>query len=53
MTDYRKMYYVLCRAADKAIDLLEGIPAAERAEKTLRDALLEAEEIFVRTAAEN
>ena len=53
MTDYQKMYYSLCRAADRAIDLLKDIPSAAEAESALRAALLEAEEVYVRTCGQD
>ena len=49
MADYQKMYYVLCRAIDAVIDPLEQIPAAAAQAAALREALLKAEEIYLRT----
>ena len=49
MADYRKMYCLLCRAIDAVIDPLEQIPAARPQAKALREALLEAEEFYLRT----
>ena len=50
MADYRKMYYVLCRAIDDVIDPLERIPLAIPYSRHLKKALLEAEEIYITTA---
>ena len=49
MADYRKMYYVLCKAIDKVIDSLEHIPLAMPYANQLKNALLEAEEIYITT----
>ena len=49
MPDYKKMYAVLCKAVDNAIDPLEQIPSAKQIAKSLQDALLEAEEIYINT----
>ena len=49
MADYRKMYYVLCKAMDDVIDPLERIPLAATYTQQLRKALLEAEEIYIST----
>lgn len=49
MADYKKMYAILCKAIDDAIDPLEQIPEAKRISKNLQDALLEAEEIYIDT----
>ena len=50
MADYRKMYHVLCRAIDDVIDPLERIPLAIPYTMKLKNALLEAEEIYITTA---
>ena len=39
MADYRKMYYVLCKAIDDVIDPLEGIPLARPYAQKLQKAL--------------
>ena len=44
MTDYPKMYSILCIAASEAIDM-----PPEEAKRILRQALEEAEEVFIRT----
>ena len=49
MADYRKMYYVLCKAIDDVIDPLENIPLARPYVQKLQKALLEAEEIYITT----
>ena len=49
MADYRKMYYVLCKAIDDVIDPLENIPLARPYAQNLQKALLEAEEIYITT----
>ena len=49
MTDYRKMYYILCKAADEAVTMLESVPGAEAAAEKLIAALYEAEEIYIKT----
>ena len=50
MPEYMKMYAVLCSAADKAIEALENIPPALPIAYALRDALEEAEDIYISTA---
>ena len=49
MADYRKMYYVLCKAIDDVIAPLDRIPLAVPAARQLKAALLEAEEIYITT----
>lgn len=49
MADYKKMYAILCKAIDDAIDPLEQIPEAKWISKALHDALLEAEDIYIDT----
>ena len=51
MADYRKMYYVLCKAIDDVIDPLEHIPLAVPYAWQLKAALLEAEEIYITTTS--
>lgn len=49
MADYKKMYILLCAAIDEVLDrLLESEETLEIGEK-LRDALLQAEEIYMET----
>ena len=40
MADYRKMYYVLCKAIDDVIDPLDRIPLAKPYAEQLQKALL-------------
>ena len=49
MADYRKMYYVLCKAIDDVIDPLDRIPLAKPYAEQLQKALLEAEKIYIDT----
>ena len=49
MADYRKMYCVVCKAADEAATALESVPGAEAAAEKLIAALREAEEIYIMT----
>ena len=49
MADYRKRYYVLCKAIDDVIDPLDRIPLAKPYAEQLQKALLEAEEIYINT----
>ena len=49
MADYKKMYAILCGAIDDIIDPLQQIPAAVPYAQQLRSALLETEEIYLRT----
>ena len=48
MPDYQKMYYILCDAVSKALDLMPTSPNA--AVQILRLALDHAEDIYVETA---
>lgn len=47
MADYKKMYAVLCGTVDDVIDELETIPLALPAATSLRNALLQTEEIEI------
>ena len=49
MADYKKMYAILCGAIDDVIDTLEEIPLAFSSAKILRNALEQAEEIYIET----
>ena len=51
MTDYRRMYLVLCAATDEAIFQLQEIPLALPAVQRLKSALLKAEDIYLRTVS--
>ena len=48
MTDYQKMYYILCRAVDKALDILPE--EALEVRRVLQLALDQAEEKYIDTA---
>lgn len=50
MADYKKMYAILCGAVDDVIDPLERIPLARGCAQKLKEALLEAEEIYIITS---
>ena len=50
MADYQKMYYILCRAVDKALDVLPDDEGEVR--QILQQALDEAEEKYIETAEE-
>jgi len=47
VADYEKMYALLCGTVDDVIDPLEKIPEAKEIAEKLREALLEAEEMYV------
>ena len=49
MSDYKKMYFVLCKAIDDVIDPLDRIPLARPCAQQLQKALLEAEDIYINT----
>ncbi len=49
MADYKKMYYILCKAIDDVIDPLDRIPLSKPYAKQLQKALLEAEELYINT----
>ena len=51
MANYRKMYAVLCAAVDEVIDPLEKIPLAAPQAGKLREAMREAEGIYINTTA--
>ena len=48
MANYQKMYYILCRAVDEALDILPEDAAEVR--QVLQRALDQAEEIYIDTA---
>lgn len=48
MADYQKMYYILCRAVDKALDILPE--EALEVRRVLQLALDQAEEKYIDTA---
>ena len=49
MTDYRKMYGILCKAADEAVTMLESVPGTTAAAERLAAALHAAEEVYIET----
>ena len=51
MTDYEKMYAVLCGAIDDALDMLEKVPDAQNTAEFLQTALLKAENMFVESSS--
>lgn len=51
MANYRKMYAVLCAAVDEVIDPLEKIPLAAPQAGKLREAMREAEGIYINTTS--
>jgi len=52
MADYKRMYALLCRAVDDAIDALEIIPEAARVAEALQTVLYQAEEIYIENSDE-
>ena len=50
MADYKKMYMILCGAVDEVIDPLEQIPMARASVQVLREALLQAERVYIDTS---
>ena len=50
MADYQKMYAILCGAVDGVIDPLAKIPLARECVQKLKEALLEAEEVYIETS---
>ena len=48
MADYPKMYALLCAAASEALDRLEE-EETQQAASVLQKALLEAEELYIKT----
>ena len=50
MSEYKKMYAVLCGAIDDVIDPLDKIPLTRDCVEKLKAALLEAEEIYIETS---
>lgn len=47
MANYQKMYYIVCRGASDALDVLPDTPENQPARQLLQTALLEAEEIYI------
>ena len=50
MADYQKMYYILCRAMDKALDILPD--DGGEVQQILQKALDEAEEKYIETVGD-
>ena len=50
MPDYKKMYMILCKAADDAITALESEPVALTVAASLQAALYAAEDVYIETA---
>ena len=50
MPDYQKMYYAICTAASRALDILPATTENIQARSELETALLEAEDIYIDTA---
>ena len=44
MADYQKMYYILCEAVSKSLDV-----SPEEAKRLLQEALYTAEDVYIRT----
>ena len=53
MADYQKMYAILCKAVDEAIDPLERVGINSAIVKKLQDALLDAEEVYINTSVDS
>lgn len=49
MTDYRKMYGILCKAADEAVTMLKSVPGTTATAERLAAALNAAEEVYIET----
>ena len=47
MSDYKKMYAILCSAMSDAIDSLENIPLARNAVEAMKEAMNTAEDIYL------
>ena len=52
MPDYKAMYQILCLATDEAITELEEQEDVSLVADNLKNALLQAEEIFIETAGD-
>lgn len=51
MADYQRMYTIMCAAVDDVIEPLEQLGLAAAQVRRLRDALLQAEEVYIQTTA--
>ena len=52
MTDYERIYHIVCAAMDRALDMLEDKANVEQARQVMQAALLEAEELYIQTCGE-
>lgn len=50
MTDYKRMYFLLCAAASDALDVLPESGENQRGRELLKKALLQAEAIYIEGA---
>lgn len=50
MTDYQRMYAILCAAASDALDRLPEIEANAEARELLQEALDKAEELYIQSS---
>lgn len=50
MADYQRMYYILCAAASRALDMLPDTIINSEGRKILQDALIEAENLYLQEA---
>ena len=50
MTDYQRMYAILCAAASDALDRLSEIEANAEARELLQEALDKAEELYIQSS---
>ena len=52
MTDYKKMYLTVCGAVAAAMDELQGKPELAGTFQKLKDALNQAEDIYIETSGD-
>lgn len=50
MADYQRMYYILCAAASRALDMLPDTIINSEGRKILQDALIKAENLYLQEA---
>lgn len=50
MADYKKMYAILCCAMSDAIDQLEDVPSAIETCRMMRNAMRQAEEVYLQAS---
>lgn len=53
MTDYKKMYAIVCAAASEALDQLADTPENAAAKRILQEALFAAEEVYLSDETES